>query len=181
MTRLSQRAEIEAWFKKMEEFADEMKRSVGIPAIIDPRTGSTMWYDQRELKIRYLLSIDRIKKFFEALGEGKILATKCKKTGRILFPPQVDCPGDPKDEVEWVEIPNEGELITWTIINIKPYSFSHYEDYIVGIARMRNNVNVLSWVRCRDPSKLKPGMKVKLVIVKREPEGHLVYELEPVE
>jgi uncharacterized OB-fold protein len=98
-----------------------------------------------------------------------------------MFPPQVDCPDAPGSEVEWVEMPVDGELLTWTVINVKPYTFSHYDDYVVGIARMANGVNVLAWVRCRDPSRLKPGMKVKLVVVKREPEGYLTYELEPVE
>ncbi len=178
---MSQREQADAFIKQMEEFAETMKKSVGIPAIIDPRTGVTMWYDQRELRLRYILSIERIKKFFEALSEGKVLATRCKATGKIMFPPQVDCPDAPGSEVEWVEMPVEGELITWTVINVKPYSFSHYDDYVVGVARMANNVNVLAWVRCRDPSKLKPGMKVRLVVVRREPEGYLVYELEPVE
>lgn len=178
---MSQREQIEAFMKQMESFAETMKSSVGIPAIIDPRTGTTMWYDQRELKLRYTISIEKVKKFFDALNEGKILATKCKSTGRIMFPPQTECPDDIGGGVEWVEMPTEGELVTWTVINIKPYSFSHYDDYIVGIARMPNGVNVLSWVKCRDPSKLKPGMKVKLRVVKREPEGYLTYELEPLE
>jgi uncharacterized OB-fold protein len=178
---VSQREQADAFIKQMEEFSETMKRSVGVPAIIDPRSGITMWYDQRELKLRYILGVERIKKFFEALSEGKVLATRCKATGTILFPPQVDCPEAPGSEVEWVEMPVEGELLTWTVINIKPYSFSHYDDYIVGVARMANGVNVLAWVRCRDPSKLKPGMKVKLAVVKREPEGYLTYELEPVE
>lgn len=178
---MSQREQIEAFLKQVEEFAELMKRSVGIPAVIDQKSGATLWYDQRELKLRYFISIERIKKFFEALSEGKVLATRCKATGRIMFPPQVDCPEAPGSEVEWIEMPSEGELLTWTVINVKPYSFSHYDDYVVGVARMANGVNVLAWVRCRDPSKLKPGMKVKLVVVRREPEGYLTYELEPIE
>ncbi|MCX8196532.1 MAG: Zn-ribbon domain-containing OB-fold protein [Acidilobaceae archaeon] len=172
---MSQRAEIEAWFRKMEEFAEEMKRSVGIPAIIDPRTGATMWYDQRELKLRYMLSIERVRRFFEALGEGKVLATKCKEA--VMFPPQADCPDGSMPE--WVEMPSEGELVTWTVINVKPYTFSHYEDYVVGVARMSNGANVLAWVRTRDPASLRPGTKVRLKVVRREPEGYLTYELEP--
>lgn len=178
---VSQREQADAFLKQMEEFSEAMKRSVGVPVVIDPRSGVTMWYDQRELKLRYIISVEKLKRFFEALGEGKVLATKCKATGTILFPPQADCPEAPEGGVEWVEMPVEGELLTWTVINVKPYSFSHYDDYVVGVARMANNVNVLAWVRCRDPSKLKPGMKVKLVVVRREPEGYLTYELEPIE
>jgi uncharacterized OB-fold protein len=179
---MSQKAEFEAFLKKMEDMVAFAKAQFGFPILIDPRIGIVMWYDQRELKVKFIISVDKVRKFFEALREGKLLATKCKSTGRILFPPQVDCPDDPKSEVEWIELPTEGELITWTIINVKPYSFSHYPDYIVGIARLPAvNINVLAWVKCKDPSKLKQGMKVKITIEKREPEGYLTYQIVPVE
>ncbi len=53
--------------------------------------------------------------------------------------------------------------------------------YAVGVARLSNGVQVLAWVRETDPSKLRVGMKVRLEVVKREPEGYLTYELVPVE
>ena len=158
-----------------------MKKSVGIPVVFDQKTGVALWFDQRELRIKFLISIEKLRRFFEGLSEGKILATRCKKTGEIYFPPQVDCPGAPDSEVEWVELPREGELVTYTVIATKPYSFGHYPDYIVGIARLPNGVQVLAWVREKDPKKLRVGMKVRLEVVRREPEGYLTYELVPVE
>ncbi len=177
----TQREQADMFFKQLEEFTKTMKQSVGIPLVMDQKTGVAMWYDQRELKLKFLISIEKTRKFFEALSEGKVLATKCKKTGKIYFPPQVDCPDAPDSEVEWVELPKEGELLTYTIINTKPYSFGHYPDYTVGIARLANGVQILAWVRETDPKKLRVGMKVRLEVVKREPEGYLTYELVPVE
>lgn len=161
------------------ELSEKSKREKGLPLVTEPRTGHVLWYSQRELRTRFLISVSRIEKFFEALREGRVLATLCKKSGRILFPPQPDCPEG--GEVEWVEMPGEGELVTWTVIYTKPQSFSHYRDYVVGVARMPNGVNVLAWVRCEDPQRLRPGARVRLVVVKREPEGYLTYELEPIE
>jgi len=178
---VSQREQIEEFFKQMIGFAETMKQSVGVPLVFDQKSGAALWLDQRELRLRFIISVERIRKFFEALAEGKVLATRCKETGKIYFPPQVDCPDAPGSEVEWVEMPREGELLTWTVIYTKPYSFSHYPDYTVGIARFPNGVNVLAWVRESDPSRLRVGMKVRLEVVKREPEGYLTYELVPVE
>lgn len=176
---MSQRSEADAYLKQLESYANAMKSSVGVPVIVDPKTNVAMWYDQREMRFRFIISVEETRKFFEALSEGKVLATRCKQTGEIFFPPQVDCPGVKDGEVEWVELPRDGELVTYTVIYTKPYSFSHYDDYTVGIARLSNGVQVLAWVRERDPRKLRVGMKVRLEVVKREPEGYLTYELVP--
>ncbi len=177
----NQREQADAFLAQMDQFANMMKQSIGVPVLLDQKTGVALWWDQREIKLRFVISVEKIRKFFEALSEGKLLATKCKKSGKILFPPQVDCPDDPEDEVEWVELPKEGELVTWTVIYVKPYSFGHYNDYTVGIAKLTNGVQILAWVRETDPSKLKVGQKVKIEIVKREPEGYLTYEIVPIQ
>ena len=177
----NQREQADAFLAQMDQFANMMKQSIGVPVLLDQKTGVALWWDQREIKLRFVISVEKIRKFFEALSEGKLLATKCKKSGKILFPPQVDCPDDPEDEVEWIELPREGELVTWTVIYVKPYSFGHYNDYTVGIAKLTNGVQILAWVRETDPSKLKVGQKVKIEIVKREPEGYLTYEIVPVQ
>jgi uncharacterized OB-fold protein len=176
----SQKEEAIEFLKQMESFANTMKSSVGLPMIVDPKTNVAIWYDQRELTLKFMISVEKTRKFFESLSEGKLLATKCVKTGEILFPPQVDCPSSLDSEVELVELPKDGELTTYTIITTKPFSFSHYNDYTVGIAKLSNGVQVLAWVRETDPKKLRIGMKVKLEIVKREPEGYLTYEFVPV-
>ncbi|MEB3807166.1 MAG: Zn-ribbon domain-containing OB-fold protein [Desulfurococcales archaeon] len=177
----TQKEQADMFLAQMDQFANTMKESIGIPALMDQKTGVRMWWDQREIKLRFLISIEKTFKFFEGLGEGKLLATRCKKTGKILFPPQVDCPDDPEDEVEWVELPNEGELLTWTVIYVKPYSFGHYNDYTVGIVRLKNGVQVLAWVREVDPKKLRVGMPVRIEIVRRQPENYLTYEIVPLE
>ncbi|MET1102162.1 MAG: Zn-ribbon domain-containing OB-fold protein [Pyrodictiaceae archaeon] len=178
---MSQREEIEKFIKQVEEFVESTKKSTGLPIIPDQKTGVALWYDQRELRAKYTISVERIRKFYEGLMEGKLLATRCKHCGRIYFPPQMDCPYCRKSDMEWIELSKEGELLTYTVIYTKPMSFAHYNDYTVGIARLKEGVNVTAWVRETDPRKLRVGMKVKIEIVKREPEGYLTYEIVPAE
>ena len=152
-------------------------KSTGLPIVSEQKTNNPLWIDVRDIDLRYQIPVKKVSKFFEGLKQGKVLATKCPKCGEIYFPPQDDCPKCRISNLDWVEMPKEGEIIAYTIINVKPPSFSHYQDYIVGIARMSNNINVLAWVMAKE---VKVGMKVRLEVVKREPEGYLTYALIPV-
>ena len=61
-----------------------------------------------------------LSKFFHALKEeGKILANRCTKCGRIVFPPRVVC-GWCKIRIEdrkenWVELSDKGSVISYTL------------------------------------------------------------------
>ena len=177
----NQKEQADIFLKQMESFANEMKKAVGVPIIPEPKSGAQLWYDQRELTLKFLISVEKIKKFFhEGLAQGKLLATRCKNCGRIYFPPQVDCPYCKTSEMEWIKLPKEGELVTYTIITTRPYSFGHYPDYTVGVVKLKNGVQITAWIRETDPKKLRVGMPVKLEIVKREPEGYYTYEFVPI-
>jgi len=177
----SQKKAMEEYMKQVEQFVEEVKKSTGLPLVPDQKTGAALWYDQRELRIKYTISVERIRRFFEGLAEGKVYATRCKHCGTVYFPPQADCPRCRRSDMEWVEIKGEGELLTYTVIYTKPASFAHYPDYAVGIAHFPDpGVNVLAWISENDPKKLRVGMKVRLKVVRRQPENYLTYELEPV-
>ncbi|MCD6570646.1 MAG: Zn-ribbon domain-containing OB-fold protein [Deltaproteobacteria bacterium] len=56
-------------------------------------------------------------RFFEGLREKKILGTKCKECGRILVPARPFCPRCFEPMEEWVEVAQEGTIITWSYVN----------------------------------------------------------------
>ena len=122
--------------EKLKEVTEESKKKIGSPIFPDQKTSSSVWFDQRELNVRYLISVEKIKKFYEGISEGKVLATKCSSCGEVYFPPQSYCSKCGSNSMDWIELSGTGELLTYTIINVKPQSFSHYSDYAVGIARM---------------------------------------------
>jgi hypothetical protein len=177
----TQKELMEEQLKQFYSFVESMKKSMGLPMVPDMKTGKALWIDQRSLGIRYIISVDKVRDFFNGLADGKLMATKCRDCGEIYFPPQTDCFKCRKSDIEWIELSKEGTLLTYTQINIKPYSFSHYDDYIVGIGRLPEGVNVTAWVREKDPKRLRIGMRLRLEIVKREPEDYYVYEWVPVE
>jgi len=167
--------------KKLEEFAKENKKILGFPIIPDQKLGTALWVSNREIRIKYIISVEKIKKFFEGLFEGKIYATKCLSCNELYFPPQTECGKCRIENVEWVELSGEGELITFTKIFVKPYSFSHYEDYIIGIAKLKEGINVTAWIEEKDIQKIKIGSKVRLKVTKRLPEEYLTYVITIIE
>jgi hypothetical protein len=58
-------------------------------------------------------------RFFEALREQKLLATRCPNRecpeNRLWLPPRCDCP-DCWQPMEWVEAPQTGKVYTWSVV-----------------------------------------------------------------
>ncbi|HLI46922.1 MAG TPA: Zn-ribbon domain-containing OB-fold protein [Geobacterales bacterium] len=178
---MSQKEAFDQFLKSLDEAVKEAKRAIKLPLIPDQKTGRLLWISNRELRLRYAISVDSNKKFYEALLDGKLLATKCPTCGALYFPPQDYCNRCKKQGLQWVELSGEGELLSYTKVVVKPYSFSHLEDYIVGIAKLKEGINILAWVSEKDVSKLKRGMKVNVRVKEREEEGYLVYEIVPAQ
>ncbi|MDG6222971.1 MAG: Zn-ribbon domain-containing OB-fold protein [Candidatus Bathyarchaeota archaeon] len=116
----------------------------------------------RSLIITYNLPISKTSKFWDELKQGKVYATKCKKCGKLVFPPVADCGPCGSSEIEWTELIGNGKIVTFTEVVVKPASFSEEPSYIVAIAKLSEGVKVLAWLSGIKKEKLHIGMKVKL-------------------
>jgi len=134
----------------------------------------------KEIKIVQEIPISKTLKFWEGLKQGKVYATKCKKCGKLYFPPAADCPECVSSEMEWIELSDEAEVETFTHVVIRPTSFQQNKPYTVAIGRLKEGVKVLAWLTGFKLSEIKVGMKVKLV-AKLTPEGNPTYEFVPFE
>jgi len=134
----------------------------------------------RKLEIIYNIPISKTLKFWEGLKEGKIYTTKCKKCGRLYFPPVADCAECYSSDMEWIELSGEGEIETFTHVIVKPASFQDEPPYTVAIARLKEGVRALAWLTDVKKKDVKVGLKVKLV-GKVTPEGRLTYEFKPIQ
>lgn len=171
--------QVDLMVKQWLEYVGNTVKNTGLPIVPDQKTSDPLYVDMREMQLKYIIPVAKIKKFFDGLAESKILATKCKVGGELFFPPQKDCPKHFDAEFEWVELEGSGELLTYTVVSVKPASFMHYPDYTVGIAKLREGVNIMAWVRVGEGDTLKPGMKVRAKVARREPENLYVLELVP--
>jgi uncharacterized OB-fold protein len=129
---------------------------------------------KRSLTLRFNIPISKTSRFWEALGEGKFVTTKCEDCGRLSFPPQADCPNCMSANSKWVELGTEAELLTFTYVQITPTSFVDHDPYVVAIGRLQEGLNVLAWVEGGDPARLKPGAKLKIE-TRKDAEGGPYY------
>jgi uncharacterized OB-fold protein len=106
------------------------------------------------------------------MKQGKLMYTQCKRCGAKYFPPQVDCP---KCRTSVARDEPRGRA---DVIYVKPASFSHHGDYVVGVVKMPDGFNVTAWIDA-DPKALKPGMKVRLVVDRRPGENYITYWFKP--
>lgn len=52
-----------------------------------------------------------IKRYYDGLGEGKLIATKCTCCGGYTFPPTTACEHCGCADLEWVELSGRGKLL----------------------------------------------------------------------
>jgi len=117
----------------------------------------------REVKIVQDIPISKTLPFWEGLKQGKILATKCRKCGKIFFPPVADCSQCLTSDMEWIELSDEAIIETFTHVVVRPTTFQHEKPYTVAVGKLKEGVRVLAWLTGFKLSEVKVGMKAKLV------------------
>lgn len=129
---------------------------------------------RRTLSLRFNLPISKTHEFWDGLKEGKFVTTKCKDCGEVTFPPQADCPKCMGNNIEWVDMGTDAELLTFTHVMVTPTSFVQSDPYVVAIGRLGQGLKVLAWVEGTSVEKLSPGAKLKLE-ARKTPEGSPYY------
>ena len=128
----------------------------------------------KPLDLTFEIPIGKTEKFWEDLKEGRVSGTKCKKCGALHFPPAADCSVCMSNDMEWTPLNGDAELLTYTHVIVRPSSFMQQETYTVGVAKLKEGVNVLAWVTGIKRSDIKIGMKLKLIAAKT-PDGKPSY------
>jgi uncharacterized OB-fold protein len=119
-------------------------------------------HSKRPLTLRFDIPISRIHEFWDSLGEGRFVTTKCSACGNVTFPPQADCPKCMNGGFEWVDLGREATLVTFTEVQVAPASFAGSGRYMVAIGEFPAGVKVLARLEGVDVEKAKPGMKLRI-------------------
>ena len=105
--------------------------------------------------------------FVDYLEKGKVMTTRCKQCGCYYFPPKMDCPSCLNSEVEWVEIPGDGKLLTYTVVHYGPSGFEDDAPYTLGIGEFGDGLRIFGRLsKSIEEGDVKPGMGIKMVPVK---------------
>ena len=119
----------------------------------------------------------RISQFFSNLKEGHLTTTKCKKCGKILWPPRIVCSNCFSDELEWIDLGTEGELYAFTEMRLgAPLGFVEDLPFCIGIVKI-SGLSISARIDNAKYEDLKIGQKVQLKVVELE-DGRVFYRFE---
>jgi len=99
-----------------------------------------------------------IEQFYKFIAQGKLMAGKCQKCGKIHLPPRPLCDNCYSQEFTWVTAPNKGKLLTYTVIHIAPQQFQDAAPYAVGIVQLENGAKLPGMITKVPHDQLKVGM-----------------------
>lgn len=91
----------------------------------------------------------------------RMIANRDRKTGEVYFPPRITAPGDIKAEFDEVQLADEGEVITWTIIRTPPAQFSDQSPYALAVIETTEGARLTAQIVDCPLEKVKSGLKVR--------------------
>ncbi len=103
-----------------------------------------------------------IDQFYKFLQQGKLMAGKCRKCGKIHLPPRPLCSNCYSQQFIWVTISGRGKLLTYTVIHVAPQQFQALTPYAVGIVELENGLKIPGMIQEIVQEQLKIGMELNL-------------------
>jgi len=103
-----------------------------------------------------------MEQFYKQILQGKLVGGKCKKCGKVHLPPRPLCDSCFSKEFEWVELPRNGKLLTYTVIYVAPTQFQGMGPYTVGIVQFENGLKIPGMIRGVAPEQIKVGMPLTI-------------------
>jgi uncharacterized OB-fold protein len=103
-----------------------------------------------------------IEQFYKYLTEGKLMAGKCTRCGKIHLPPRPLCDNCYSQQFEWLEISGQGKLLTYSVIHIAPQQFQALAPYAVGIVELENGLRIPGMIQGAAEEQLKIGMELAI-------------------
>jgi uncharacterized OB-fold protein len=98
-------------------------------------------------------------------------AGKCKKCGKIFFPPRLVCSACGSKTFETQVLDRMGKILTYTIIRVPPSQFKDEAPYAIGIVELDGGGRVTTQIVDCDFDKIQIGMPVKLEFRRIQDEG----------
>jgi uncharacterized OB-fold protein len=145
---------------------------------------------EEEVRIPYELAVGPAwYRFFEGFKKAKIFGTRCSKCNRVLVPARTFCPRCFVDMQQWVEVSQEGVLVSWVITNYEYFGMPTAPPFINALIRLDGTdcgfMHLVGGVDLSDLDRVSEhvqnGMKVKAVW-KKEKTGCImdIRHFEPV-
>ncbi len=107
----------------------------------------------------------------------RLEANKCKKCGKVNFPPRLVCPNCGSEEFEAYTLPTRGKIATYTVVRTPPTNFKLQKPIVLAIVELEDGTRIMCQVTDLPPyvtnydEIIKIGAPVELVFRKIFSEG----------
>ncbi len=98
-------------------------------------------------------------------------AGKCKRCGKIFFPPRLICSRCQSREFDSIVLSDEGKVISFTVTRVAPQPFLMLQPYVNAIVELKDGVRLTTQVVDCLPDEVTIGKPVKIVFRKIQEEG----------
>jgi uncharacterized OB-fold protein len=103
-----------------------------------------------------------IEQFYKFIAQGKLMAGKCTRCGKIHLPPRPLCDNCFSQEFTWIEVSGKGKLLTYSVIHIAPQQFQALAPYAVGIVQLENGAKIPGMITAIPHDQLRIGMDLTI-------------------
>lgn len=101
-------------------------------------------------------------RFFIAMrDEQKIMGARCGKCQRVFVPPRKTCPRCFGEQTSWVELPPEGQLVTYTVARRQLPALPGKVPVIFGLIKLDGaDTALLHYLDEIDPERIELGIRL---------------------
>jgi hypothetical protein len=119
--------------------------------------------------------LTRVNDFIDQLQRGRVMGTRCRTCGTRYFPPRADCCKSLDSDMEWVDLPGMGTLLTYSTLSYAPAGFGEDLPYTIAVVDF-GFVRVFGRLDRSIPEEnIAIGMRLKPEVLKL-PGGNMSYE-----
>lgn len=109
-----------------------------------------------------------IAEFYDNLRDGELTTTKCRDCDEVHFPPRIVCPECQSEDLEYVPLPDEGELFAFSAVRAgAPMGFQDDVPFTIGLVDL-GDVTLSARIDDAEYEDLEIGDAVELKIVEIE-------------
>ncbi|HXQ94119.1 MAG TPA: Zn-ribbon domain-containing OB-fold protein [Thermoplasmata archaeon] len=106
----------------------------------------------------------RLSPFYDHLRAGRLTTTRCRKDGKMSWPPRVVCPDCHTSELDWVDLPSEGRIYAFSAVLVgAPLGMEADVPFVVGLVemdgvpfRLFGRIVGANWESCHIGQKVRP-------------------------
>ncbi len=98
----------------------------------------------------------------------RLSGTKCQDCGFVAYPPKAVCPKCGSRNLIEIELPREGEVLTYTMLNVPIKGFEQYAPLVIAIIKL-GDAKVLAQLTDVKPEEVQEGMRVQATIRRTAP------------